>query len=423
MLLLAGASPAVAQDTQLKGLAGVRVVVTWAGAEADRGAIQTDVELRLRQAGIRVLTEPEQAQTPGHPVLFIGIGAIGPVIPVAIELGERVWLERESKADAAALAARLKQPNASIDEAFANSQTPLRDATIWRRCGVAQAEQPESVKDIIARYEKKYVMTNQGVQHMLDLEVQAALAGAHRAASIGTVRESVNAWVDEFLNAWLAVNPKGSGQVPVALGGQLKAPAVETSASPAANELSGTPLSELKPGVARDVALARLASQYTLTKLDQKTDSGFEVWFAQSKAGPHESAEVSFVGGKTYSVKLNLFGSDSPFAAKLVSALHSAIYNSTTAPSESDAAAAARSMAGRLGRNPEVCETEAASKVQMALWKFNNARFGPAQIGASQSVGPTGDLQELSIALGGRSFQISLFNIDGRTSVSLSEFR
>jgi hypothetical protein len=43
---------------------------------------------------------------------------------------------------------------------------------------------------------------------MMDLEVQAAMAEAQRPANPATVRETIKGYVDQFLNEWLAANPK-----------------------------------------------------------------------------------------------------------------------------------------------------------------------------------------------------------------------
>jgi hypothetical protein len=81
MVLLVAASAASAQDAEfsrqsLKGLNGVGVVVESLRAEMDqvglnRTSIQTDVELKLRQAGVTVLTRAEVLAAPGGPYLYI----------------------------------------------------------------------------------------------------------------------------------------------------------------------------------------------------------------------------------------------------------------------------------------------------------------------------------------------------------------
>jgi len=95
-LLLTSANPSRAQDSSLKGLIGVRVAVTWTGgADADRDALQADVELKLRQAGMRVAI-PEQATIPPYPLLFIGVGGTGAAVPVGVELHEPAYLGSSS---------------------------------------------------------------------------------------------------------------------------------------------------------------------------------------------------------------------------------------------------------------------------------------------------------------------------------------
>jgi hypothetical protein len=66
------------QREALTGLKGVGVEVTPLRPEAERlglttGQIKTDVELRLRKAGVRVLTADEVNETTGHPILFITV--------------------------------------------------------------------------------------------------------------------------------------------------------------------------------------------------------------------------------------------------------------------------------------------------------------------------------------------------------------
>ena len=62
--------------------------------------IQTDVELRLRKAGIRVLTEQERLDAPGSPWLAVQVATFQhPKIPVyafmiGVELMQRTYLER-----------------------------------------------------------------------------------------------------------------------------------------------------------------------------------------------------------------------------------------------------------------------------------------------------------------------------------------
>jgi hypothetical protein len=242
LLLAGGLIPVSAQDPPLKSLYGVlRVAVTWTGgSDADRNAIQTDVEFKLRQAGMTVATADQQVQpffqqSPNvASMLFVGVGGGNAALPVTLELHERVYSLRDlistmktSALDAYVLwhDARMKEPSpiteAEMKEHMApvlaeskenlclSSSTPMRDVTTWQRHGMAQATQHESVRDIIARYNREA----QGfmapvMQHEMDLEVQSAMAEAQRPASPGTVRDTIKGYVDQFLNEWSAANPR-----------------------------------------------------------------------------------------------------------------------------------------------------------------------------------------------------------------------
>lgn len=159
-LTLALTSPVLAQDTliaraTLGGLAGVRVAVEPIDSEAEkdgfaRYALQADVELRLQQGGIRVLTETERLRMPGSPVLYLRAktfthGEIEGLYAYCIdlELGQTVRLSRD--------------PTVS-------SWPPT-----WRSPGAL------------------------------------GVAGARNLAS---VRNAVQDMVDQFINAYLAANPK-----------------------------------------------------------------------------------------------------------------------------------------------------------------------------------------------------------------------
>lgn len=236
--LLASAVPSRAQDSPLRGLAAVQVVVSWMGGpNADRDALQTDVELKARQSGLFVLTSEEQAQSSGS-MLFIGIGGGGTTVPVIVELREKTYLFRDIhsrmkftafNAYAQWLAIRRKEPSPITDaedkehqaavfaEAKENGNLPLAqvltnptDAATWLRYGIAQTAQTESVPDIIARYQQiPQFQTPAGRAYLaplLDHEVQAAIAKAQSPASPGTVRDMVKSYVDAFLNDWLAAN-------------------------------------------------------------------------------------------------------------------------------------------------------------------------------------------------------------------------
>jgi hypothetical protein len=148
------ARPAAAQDpvlTQsLRGLPGVGVLVEAMDANAERDGltkdlIQTAVELQLRLAGIRKLTGGEFIQSPAMPYLYVRV--------TAVKSQEGLY--------AYSIAVGLQQR-----VTLANGQGA--DARTW------------------------------------DTEV----VGTSLAANLGTVRERVKDQVDQFINAWLSVNPK-----------------------------------------------------------------------------------------------------------------------------------------------------------------------------------------------------------------------
>lgn len=137
----------------LAGLQGVRVVVDEIEPDEEkfgfnRQQFQTDVELRLRQFGIKVLTLEERLLTLGTPYLYINVISIIPegiplaAVKVSVELKENVLLER--------------------------NPTILTNAATWHTGGVATVG--------------------------LD--------------NISQIREVVIKFVDEFINDYLAANPK-----------------------------------------------------------------------------------------------------------------------------------------------------------------------------------------------------------------------
>jgi len=83
LVMLAIAGPSAASDGEssratLKGLAGVNVLVEDFGdddrrAGFDERTFQTAAELKLRLAGIKVLTEDEMLSTPGFPRLYVNV--------------------------------------------------------------------------------------------------------------------------------------------------------------------------------------------------------------------------------------------------------------------------------------------------------------------------------------------------------------
>jgi len=108
LLLLPGVSHALTDDqTALVGLKGVQVVVEKIDPQAEllgltKAQIKTEVELRLRKAGIRVLTGKERLETPEMPWLYVNVTVFPPQdLPLAafsihVELKEIVTLANGS---------------------------------------------------------------------------------------------------------------------------------------------------------------------------------------------------------------------------------------------------------------------------------------------------------------------------------------
>jgi biotin operon repressor len=108
LLLALPAAPVqyAGQAKALAGLEGVYVSVAPLNPEAERlgltrAQIQTDVELRLRKTGIRILTSEETKETPGNPNLLIDIttSISGDLCAytITVQLGELVSLAKGNK--------------------------------------------------------------------------------------------------------------------------------------------------------------------------------------------------------------------------------------------------------------------------------------------------------------------------------------
>ena len=113
-LILAYGSPLCAINGKsnratLKGLKGVGVLVENLAPEVEKEGLvkdrlQTDVESRLRKAGIKLLTKEESAKTAGEPYLYININlntaaTESDIYPYSIDivLIQKVSLLRDSK--------------------------------------------------------------------------------------------------------------------------------------------------------------------------------------------------------------------------------------------------------------------------------------------------------------------------------------
>ncbi len=65
-----------------------------------RSQLQTDVEVRLRKAGIRVLTEGERQDMPGGPYLYVSVNTLKRedgiyVVSIFVDLRQKVFLARK----------------------------------------------------------------------------------------------------------------------------------------------------------------------------------------------------------------------------------------------------------------------------------------------------------------------------------------
>ena len=94
----------------LRGLTGVGVSVESFSSEVkeklpfDKNQIRVDVELKLRMAGIKVLSDEERFNTPGMPFLYVrvSIGETSDLLPIlgyniTVQLRQQVYLARNSE--------------------------------------------------------------------------------------------------------------------------------------------------------------------------------------------------------------------------------------------------------------------------------------------------------------------------------------
>ena len=164
--------PSWADDSQaardsLRGLLGVAVLIVEPAPEVERAGLtrkqlQTDVELRLRQAGIRVLTPVERLNMMGQPFVYVRVQV-------------------------------LMDPS---------------------ECAPSHAE--------VALYQKAYLETGEMTKVASTWEVSAL--GMVERANFSPLRDKVSELVDQFINAYLSVNPRSAGSPPPAAPAPAPAP-------------------------------------------------------------------------------------------------------------------------------------------------------------------------------------------------------
>jgi len=148
-------SPAWAQlegGRTLYGLDEVGVVVENVHPDAERrglsrATLQTEVALRLQQAGIRVLAEDGWEETPGKPVLYLDLGIVPldnfPVYSVTVTLQLR---------QSACLARNLIVCETAIT---------WEDASVRRAVSVSRlASLRQDVRDAVDRFTSAYLAQN-----------------------------------------------------------------------------------------------------------------------------------------------------------------------------------------------------------------------------------------------------------------------
>jgi hypothetical protein len=132
----------------LRGLQGVGVLIEKLNPEVEQSglsseSIQGDVELKLRLAGIRVLSREESLRTRA-PILYVNVNmitgpSIGRIMPFSISVAvtQRISLERDSTI-------RLRVPTWSVDA------TGTQDASTIRN----------TIKDFADRFINAYLSVN-----------------------------------------------------------------------------------------------------------------------------------------------------------------------------------------------------------------------------------------------------------------------
>jgi hypothetical protein len=171
----------------LEGVGAFGVIVEEISADLEasgltRSLIASDVEVRLRRQGLRVLDEEGLSREPGGPYLHVIVTGRKTAVPELVAFVISVQFEQ------------AVLPTRSMDTAGDNP--PRRESF------------PDSEKWLVALNEWSKARSNQR-----EKAVFAATWGVNAVGSVGTsalargVRDGLADFVDQFIAAYLAVNP------------------------------------------------------------------------------------------------------------------------------------------------------------------------------------------------------------------------
>jgi hypothetical protein len=143
----------------LKGLAGVQALVSVDPDAVHDGLrqeeVQTDVELKLRLAGIKVLTADETRKTPGVPFLAVTIGTSKQadgnyVFAIDVSLNETATLERTVSSD-----------DGSKTRVKVKGMTTWHQSTVYGTVAAANLPQlRDTVTDIVNKFCNEFLQAN-----------------------------------------------------------------------------------------------------------------------------------------------------------------------------------------------------------------------------------------------------------------------
>ena len=171
----------------LEGISGFGVIVEEISADLEangltRSLIASDVEVRLRRQGLRVLDEEGLSREPGGPYLHVIVTGRKTAVPELVAFVISVQFEQ------------AVLPTRSMD--VAGDNPPRRENF------------PDSEKWQLALNEWSKARSNQR-----EKAVFAATWGVNAVGSVGTtalargIRDGLADFVDQFIAAYLAVNP------------------------------------------------------------------------------------------------------------------------------------------------------------------------------------------------------------------------